>query len=142
MIGHVPGFEDDLRARFGDAVRLDGLARAVFSTDASNYRVPPRAVVQPRSRDDVVDAVALATAHGVPVTPRGGGTSCAGNAIGPGLVLDLSRHLRRVLAVDPEAGPPPSSPGWCSPTCRRPPHRTACASAPTRPPRPGPRSAG
>ncbi|GHE14039.1 lactate dehydrogenase [Klenkia taihuensis] len=111
MIGGVPGFEDDLRARFGDLARTDGLARAVFSTDASNYRVPPRAVVQPRTRADVVDAVALAAAHGVPVTPRGGGTSCAGNAIGPGLVLDLSRHLDRVLAVDPEARTATVQPG-------------------------------
>jgi FAD/FMN-containing dehydrogenase/Fe-S oxidoreductase len=77
--------------------------RAEYSSDASNYRVVPAAVVYPRDADEAAAALAAARQVGVPVTARGGGTSIAGNAIGPGLVLDLSRHLNRVLAVDPEA---------------------------------------
>lgn len=77
--------------------------RAEYSSDASNYRVWPTAVVFPRHADDVLAAMDVARAHGLAVTSRGGGTSIAGNAVGAGLVLDFSRHLRTVIAVDPDA---------------------------------------
>src|SRR5437667_8152854 len=70
--------------------------RAEYSTDASNYRVVPRAVVFPRTRDDVAAALAVARSAGVALTARGAGTSVAGNAVGPGVVLDFSRHLNRI----------------------------------------------
>ncbi|MDT4949458.1 MAG: hypothetical protein QOJ37_2053 [Pseudonocardiales bacterium] len=75
--------------------------RAEYSSDASNYRVVPSVVAFPRDVDEVEAAVSVAAAHGVPLTSRGGGTSIAGNAVGPGIVLDFSRHLNRVLDVDP-----------------------------------------
>ncbi|WP_309115884.1 FAD-binding and (Fe-S)-binding domain-containing protein [Saccharothrix sp.] len=78
-------------------------ARAPYAYDASNYRVAPRAVAFPRSPEEVSAALRACRELGVPVTARGGGTSMAGNAVGPGLVLDFSRGLNRVLAVDPEA---------------------------------------
>lgn len=81
----------------------DAGARGMFSSDASLYRVQPKAVVRPRRDDDVCAAVQVALSHGVPVTARGAGTSVAGNSIGPGLVLDFSRYMNRVLSVDPEA---------------------------------------
>ena len=90
----------------GHGIRdVDGsaLRRAEYSTDASNYRVVPRAVVFPRDADEVAAAVEVARKHGVPVTARGGGTSVAGNAVGPGIVLDLSVHLNRIESVDPDA---------------------------------------
>nr|WP_119589762.1 FAD-binding and (Fe-S)-binding domain-containing protein [Streptomyces scabiei] len=74
-----------------------------YAYDASNYRVPPRAVVFPRSAEDVVADVRACREAGVPVTPRGGGTSMAGNAVGPGVVLDLSRSMNRILDIDAEA---------------------------------------
>ncbi|MDX2857362.1 FAD-binding and (Fe-S)-binding domain-containing protein [Streptomyces scabiei] len=74
-----------------------------YAYDASNYRVPPRAVVFPRSAEDVVAVVRACREAGVPVTPRGGGTSMAGNAVGPGVVLDLSRSMNRILDIDAEA---------------------------------------
>ena len=78
--------------------------RAEYSSDASNYRVVPLVVVFPRHVDQVV-GVAEATRHlGVPLTARGGGTSIAGNAIGPGVVVDFSRHLNRIRHLDAEAG--------------------------------------
>jgi FAD/FMN-containing dehydrogenase/Fe-S oxidoreductase len=77
--------------------------RAEYSSDASNYRVVPRAVVFPRSADDVLAAAAVCRELAVPLTARGGGTSIAGNSVGPGVVLDLSRHLNQVISVDPEA---------------------------------------
>jgi FAD/FMN-containing dehydrogenase/Fe-S oxidoreductase len=80
-----------------------GLARALYSSDASLYRVLPRAVVRPRHPDEIVAALEVCRSLGVPLTARGAGTSIAGNAVGPGVVLDTSRHLSRVDAIDVEA---------------------------------------
>ncbi|KHL04386.1 FAD-binding and (Fe-S)-binding domain-containing protein [Sinomonas humi] len=85
--------------------------RAEYSYDASNYRVEPVAVAFPRTVEDVVAAVGACRASGTPVIARGGGTSMAGNAVGPGLVLDFSRHMHRVLAIDEEAGTVDVEPG-------------------------------
>jgi FAD/FMN-containing dehydrogenase/Fe-S oxidoreductase len=93
-----------LRAAGLDDVRSDRTTRAAYSSDASLYRVLPRAVAFPRAGDEVVAAIDVAHDLGVAVTARGAGTSVAGNAVGPGLVLDLSRHLDRVVDLDPEAG--------------------------------------
>ncbi|WP_262106681.1 FAD-binding and (Fe-S)-binding domain-containing protein [Arthrobacter sp. Marseille-P9274] len=85
--------------------------RAEYSFDASNYRVPPLAVVFPRSIEDVVAAVKACRATGTPLIGRGGGTSMAGNAIGPGVVLDFSRYLNRIHRVDEAAGTVSVEPG-------------------------------
>ncbi len=92
---------------------VDGstLARALYSTDASLYRVPPLVVVRPRDTDEVLATLDVARRTGTPVTMRGAGTSIAGNAVGPGIVVDTSKHLNRVLAVDPEAGTADVQPG-------------------------------
>ncbi len=85
--------------------------RAEYSSDASNYRVVPSVVVFPRHPDEVEAALEVARRLGVPLTARGGGTSTAGNAVGSGIVVDFSRHLNRVLAVDPEARTATVQPG-------------------------------
>ncbi len=90
-------------ARAGLEVRSDAATRGMYASDASLYRIPPMAVVRPRHVDDVALALAVARETGVPVTSRGAGTSVAGNAVGRGIVLDFSRHLNRVLSLDPEA---------------------------------------
>ncbi|MDO4665946.1 MAG: FAD-binding and (Fe-S)-binding domain-containing protein [Actinomycetaceae bacterium] len=77
--------------------------RGRYSTDAGIYRVVPQLVAFPRSKEDVLALLAAARQVGMPVTNRGGGTSCAGNAIGPGLVIDFTRHMNRVLSIDPNA---------------------------------------
>ncbi|QDH10673.1 FAD-binding oxidoreductase [Nocardioides dongxiaopingii] len=89
--------------RAGLEVRDDAGTRAMYSSDASLYRIPPLAVVRPRDADEVAAALAVARATGTPITSRGAGTSVAGNAVGRGIVLDFSRHLGRVLSVDPDA---------------------------------------
>ncbi|MGW0084769.1 FAD-binding and (Fe-S)-binding domain-containing protein [Streptomyces sp. NPDC003393] len=104
-------FLDGLRARLGGLVDDSSLTTALYATDASNYRVVPLAVLTPRSKDDVVAAVRIARAHRVPVTVRGAGTSCAGNAVGPGLVIDFSRFMHRVLSIDPESSTAVVEPG-------------------------------
>ncbi|MGV8977854.1 MAG: FAD-binding and (Fe-S)-binding domain-containing protein [Cellulomonas sp.] len=94
---------EGLRAAVRGSVDDSSRRRAEYSSDASNYRVVPQVVVFPRDTDDVLAALEVARASGVPVTSRGGGTSVAGNAIGTGVVIDFSRHVNRVLEVDPEA---------------------------------------
>ncbi len=90
-----------------DAIRADGIEvetgtrrLAEYSYDASNYRIEPLGVVFPRSPEEVAHVLRACHAAGVPVVPRGGGTSMAGGAVGPGIVLDLSRHLAQVLIID------------------------------------------
>jgi FAD/FMN-containing dehydrogenase/Fe-S oxidoreductase len=99
---HVPEFAAELRTAIHGQARFDPGTRALYATDASNYRQVPVGVVFPRSEDDVAATMAVARQHRVPVTNRGAGTSIAGNACGPGLVLDFSRHLNDILDLDPE----------------------------------------
>ena len=81
-------------------VLVSGVERAAYSSDASLYRVLPRAIVRPRHTDDVLETLAVARSLGVPITARGAGTSCAGNAVGPGIVMDFSTHMNKVLDLD------------------------------------------
>ena len=85
--------------------------RARYSSDAGLTRIPPLAVAFPRTPEQAIAAFDLARAHGVPLTARGGDTSCASNAIGPGLVLDFSRHMNRVISIDSEARTATVEPG-------------------------------
>ena len=108
-----------MTAELAEAIRRAGVAevdasarrRAEYSTDASLYRVPPELVVFPRDLDEVVAVVETCLALGVPLTARGAGTSIAGNAVGPGVVMDMARHLRRVRSLDPEAATATVEPG-------------------------------
>ncbi|MFF8290936.1 FAD-binding and (Fe-S)-binding domain-containing protein [Streptomyces sp. NPDC016309] len=88
-----------------DAVRgevdFGAAARALHTMDASNYRRVPVGVVAPRDAEDVAAALRVCREHGVPVVPRGAGTSIAGQATGTGVVLDFTRHMRDVVSVDP-----------------------------------------
>jgi FAD/FMN-containing dehydrogenase/Fe-S oxidoreductase len=92
----------ELEAAIDGEVRFDAVARALYSTDASVYQIEPLGVVIPRSAEAVSRAVTIAARYGVPITPRGGGTSQAGQSIGAGLVLDTSKHLNRVLEINPD----------------------------------------
>ena len=102
-------FLTDLRALID--VDASSGTRARYSSDAGLTRIPPLAVAFPRTPEQAVAAFDLARAHGVPLTARGGGTSCASNAIGPGLVLDFSRHMNHVISIDPEARTATVEPG-------------------------------
>ncbi|MEH0628710.1 FAD-binding and (Fe-S)-binding domain-containing protein [Streptomyces stelliscabiei] len=101
-----------LRAALPAALRAAGVrgeaafdvtARALVTMDASNYRRVPLGVVAPRDADDVAAVLSVCREHGVPVVARGGGTSIAGQATGTGVVLDLTRHMNRLVSLDPEA---------------------------------------
>jgi len=84
-------------------VLFDRASRGRYATDASIYQVEPLGVIVPETMDDVVAAMAIARERGVPILPRGGGTSQCGQTVNRALVIDCSKHLRRVLHVDAEA---------------------------------------
>ncbi|MEU2794951.1 FAD-binding and (Fe-S)-binding domain-containing protein [Streptomyces sp. NPDC007117] len=98
-----PAFVAALRSAVRGASDFGAAARALTTMDASNYRRVPLGVLAPRDADDIAAALTVCREYGVPVVPRGGGTSIAGQATGTGLVLDLTRHLRTILDVDPAA---------------------------------------
>ncbi|MGY4958517.1 FAD-binding and (Fe-S)-binding domain-containing protein [Streptomyces nigrescens] len=93
----------ELAAAVRGEVSFAAADRALMTMDASNYRRVPRAVVAPRDAEDVAAALRVCREHGVPVVPRGGGTSIAGQATGVGVVLDFTRHMRRIVSLDPAA---------------------------------------
>ncbi|WP_424212443.1 FAD-binding and (Fe-S)-binding domain-containing protein [Streptomyces sp. BI20] len=103
--GSGPGRElaEALRRAVRGGVDFSPGARALVTMDASNHRRIPLGVVAPRDAEDVAAALAVCADAGVPVVPRGGGTSIAGQATGLGVVLDLTRHMNRLHHLDPEA---------------------------------------
>lgn len=79
------------------------LTRALYSSDASLYRVTPQVVVHPKNEDDVRATLAVANELAVPITARGAGTSIAGNAVGTGIILNFLRHMNQIIDIDPVA---------------------------------------
>jgi FAD/FMN-containing dehydrogenase len=91
-----------LRSRIEGEVRFSDGDRALYATDASNYRQVPIGVVIPKSRADVSAAVDVCRRFGVPILARGAGTSLAGQCCNVAVVLDMSKYLNRILEIDPE----------------------------------------
>lgn len=89
--------QDDLLGLVSGDVRTDDVARQLYSSDGSPFEEKPRAVVWPRSVQDVVNVVNYARENGLSIHPRGAGSSAAAGSIGSGIILDFSRHMRRVL---------------------------------------------
>jgi FAD/FMN-containing dehydrogenase/Fe-S oxidoreductase len=94
--------EQALRKDVRGEVRFDAGSRALFATDASNYRQVPIGLVVPRDADDVAAAVAVCRRFAVPVLPRGAGTSLAGQCCNAAVVLDFTKYMNRILEIDPE----------------------------------------
>jgi FAD/FMN-containing dehydrogenase/Fe-S oxidoreductase len=91
------------RAEIRGEAHADEITRALFSTDASSYQITPLAVVAPRDRDDVAATMALCARFGLPVLPRGGGSSLAGQAVGAAVVLDMPKYMHSLVAVDSDS---------------------------------------
>lgn len=89
----------ELRRVVEGDVRFDGYTRMLYSTDASLYQIQPIGVVLPKNPDDVQATVEVARKHNVPVLPRGGGSSLAGQTVGTAIVIDFSRYMDQVLDV-------------------------------------------
>jgi FAD/FMN-containing dehydrogenase/Fe-S oxidoreductase len=92
-----------LKRELEGEVLFDPFSRGRYSTDASIYQIEPIGVVVPKSEQDVMRAIEIARLEGVPVLPRGGGTSQCGQTVGEALVIDTSKYLDGVLDFDPEA---------------------------------------
>ncbi len=93
---------DELTRRVRGEVRFDPGTLALYATDASNYRQVPIGVVVPRDREDVLAALEVCREHSAPILARGAGTSLAGQCCNVAVVLDCSKHVNRVLEIDPE----------------------------------------
>jgi len=96
------GLQRQLAAEIAGDVLFDDFNRGRYATDASFYQIVPAGVVVPRTTDEALRALAIARDHGVTVTPRGGGTSQCGQTINRGLIVDVSRHLNKLLSLDVE----------------------------------------
>jgi hypothetical protein len=90
----------ELRHDVRGEVRFDRGSRALYATDASNYRQVPIGVVIPRDADDVVATIAACRRHDAPVLPRGGGTSLAGQCCNVAVVIDMSKYMNRIVELD------------------------------------------
>ena len=96
-------FVAELRKHFSGDIRLDATSLTLYSTDASIYQIEPLGVVIPRTQEDLISAVELAAKYKLPILPRGSGSSLAGQAIGPALILDCSRFLDQIpFGIDVE----------------------------------------
>src|SRR5579859_6357979 len=91
-----------LRRVVGGEVRFDSYTRYLFSRDASMYSIEPIGVVFPRDAADVAAVLTTAGEFGLPVLPRGAGTSLAGQTVGRAIVMDFSRHMTRIIDLDAE----------------------------------------
>ncbi|WP_426408263.1 FAD-binding and (Fe-S)-binding domain-containing protein [Bradyrhizobium ganzhouense] len=97
---NASSLERRLRADMTGDVLFDGFSRGRYATDASFYQIVPSGVVVPKTMDEALRALAIARDEGVKVTPRGGGTSQCGQTVNDGLVVDLSKHLNKILSLD------------------------------------------
>ncbi|HEY3875001.1 MAG TPA: FAD-binding and (Fe-S)-binding domain-containing protein, partial [Candidatus Kapabacteria bacterium] len=96
------GLEAKLKRHLLGEVRFDAGGRALYTSDASNYRQVPIGVVLPRSEEDVIATVAAAREFGAPILSRGGGTSIPGQCCNEAVVMDFSKYMHHVIEIDPE----------------------------------------
>ncbi len=103
--------EATLKANQKGEVLFDTFTRVLYSTDASNYQIEPIGVVIPKSIDDVIRTTEIAFRYEIPILPRGGGTSLAGQAVADALVIDFSKYLNKIVKVDEETSTVRAKPG-------------------------------
>src|SRR5947208_12724558 len=94
--------EEQLARETTGEVLFDPFNRGRYATDASFYQIMPVGVVIPRTMDEALRALAIAREEGRIVTPRGGGTSQCGQTVNEGIVVDVSKHLNRLVSLDVE----------------------------------------
>ncbi|MGY4622955.1 FAD-binding and (Fe-S)-binding domain-containing protein [Bradyrhizobium sp. USDA 4486] len=99
---NASSLERRLRSEVTGDVLFDPFSRGRYATDASFYQIMPAGVVVPKTMGEALRALAIARDEGLKVTPRGGGTSQCGQTVNDGLVVDLSKHLNRILSLDVE----------------------------------------
>src|SRR6185312_4275024 len=95
-----PALERRLKAHVSGDVLFDAFSRGRYATDASHYQMMPAGLVVPATMEGAVAALSIAREEGVAITPRGGGTSQCGQTVNSGLIIDCSKNLNQVLALD------------------------------------------
>jgi FAD/FMN-containing dehydrogenase/Fe-S oxidoreductase len=109
---HADALAAELRAAITGEVRFDDGTRALYAVDGSNYRQVPIGIVIPRSIEDVVQTVAIASKHGAPLLPRGGGTSLSGQSCNVAVIVDFSKYLNQIIEINPT-----EKYAWVQPGC-------------------------
>ena len=99
---NVKKLEKELKKKVRGEVRFDDGSRALYSTDASNYRQIPIGVVLPRTEEDVINTINICYKHKAPVLSRGGGTSLAGQCCNVAVMMDMSKYYNQILHIDKE----------------------------------------
>ena len=97
-------FKDELQRKIEGDVLFDDMSRLIYATDASLYEIKPLGIVLPRTQEDIIQSVRTAVKYKVPILPRGGGTSLAGQTVTSGLVVDCSKYLDQILEVNESEG--------------------------------------
>src|SRR5579872_554354 len=95
--------EQELRGTLQGEVHFDAQAKALYATDASNYRQVPIGVVVPQSKEDIIKTIEICRQAGAPILSRGAGTSLAGQCCNVAVVMDMSKHYEQILSIDPTA---------------------------------------
>ena len=95
---------ESLAKKLEGELHLHAMMRALYATDASVYREMPQAVALPKNEQDIIELIRFAREHGTALIPRTAGTSLAGQVVGAGIIVDVSRYLNRILEIDPDQG--------------------------------------
>ena len=93
---------DELRSQLEGEVLTDKMTKSMYATDASIYREIPAAVVYPKNKSDIQKLILFASTHGLGLIPRAAGTSLAGQCVGNGIVVDISKYMNQILEVNTE----------------------------------------
>jgi FAD/FMN-containing dehydrogenase len=93
---------NQLKSQLEGDLFADNVQRVLYSTDASQYKELPIAVTRPKNKKDIKKIIAFARENGTSVIPRGGGTSLAGQVVGPGIVVDVSKYMNKTLELNVE----------------------------------------
>ncbi|NCB09321.1 MAG: FAD-binding oxidoreductase, partial [Bacteroidia bacterium] len=93
---------NQLKSQLEGDLFADNVQRVLYSTDASQYKEKPMAVTRPKNKEDIKKIISFARENGTSVIPRGAGTSLAGQVVGPGIVVDMSKYMNRILAFNAE----------------------------------------
>ncbi|MEW5844597.1 MAG: FAD-linked oxidase C-terminal domain-containing protein [Bacteroidota bacterium] len=102
MVKKVYNYFESLKKEFEGDILLDELSKVIYATDASVYREKPLAVVLPKTKKDVKLIIKLAGEYTIPIIPRAAGTSLAGQVVGGGIVVDVSKYMNKILEVNPD----------------------------------------
>ena len=100
MQNSEPALEHFLTKELEGEVRFDAYSKALYSTDASLYQIEPIGVVVPKHKQDVIKTIQIAAERKIPILPRGGGTSLAGQSVGKAIVLDMSKYMNQLIEVN------------------------------------------